>query len=796
MPLLNQKQAIIRRLRKISTVGFDELRVRGYQAFVARLERLGWSATSVSPSKIDLASIVLFPEAGISAAAELFLHQLRGEGPTRFFEGLTDPAATAAEILRRWPWVQRDLVGKAERVLEGRMDLLGFSDLQFGNPINWHFDPISKIQTPRRHWSTIDYLDPEVAGDKKIIWELNRHQHFVTLGRAYSISGDERYTAEFQRQLCQWMEENPPKTGINWVSSLEVAFRTISWIWALNYFSRSPVLRSSTLESALKFFYLNGIHLETFLSTYFSPNTHLTGEALGLFYLGTQLPQLRPASRWRTLGATILLSALERQVGEDGVYFEPSTYYHRYTADIYTHFFILARLNNEDYIDRVGSKLRGLLDFLMYISSPDGSTPLIGDDDGGQLLPLTERSAGDFSGALFTGAALFGRGDYKFVALNPAEELLWLLGKSGAEKLDSVQAAAPQQTSQGFPESGYFVMRDGWSNASNYALVRCGSADRQNNAHAHADALSMVVAIQGHTILVDPGTYTYTGSDEQRNHFRSSEAHNTLTVDGQSSSVPAGPFAWKSVAGCNLHSWIAESRFDFFFGAQGGYGRLRDPVEHARQILHLKNDYFVIRDNVGAKDQHSYCANFHFHPDLTVLPPVNDAGGPVRIRKQGYGEVGALYSFGDGGSWSFNESKYSAKYGNLKSSKVGKFSSLTTGKNEIVTFIIPTGATSITSQRCHEGSAFQVSIGDARDVLLVASGTEPEALSHGAVSAEAVMVWLRFGHASNQLIEFIIVNGTYLYESGDELWRSKNGISCKWIRRVRSFTNNQSLGFN
>ena len=139
----------------------------------------------------------------------------------------------------------------------------------------------------------MNYLDAAVTGDKKIVWELNRHQYFITLGQAYWLTGDQRYAQTFVSHLDSWMDQNPPKLGINWASSLEVAFRSISWLWALYFFKDSPALTAPTFLRTLKFLYLQARHLETYLSTYFSPNTHLTGEALGLFYLGTLLPEFR-----------------------------------------------------------------------------------------------------------------------------------------------------------------------------------------------------------------------------------------------------------------------------------------------------------------------------------------------------------------------------------------------------------------------------------------------------------------------------------------------------------------------
>src|SRR6185295_19288358 len=191
------------------------------------------------------------------------------------------------------------------------------------------------------------------------------------LGQAYWLTGNEKYATVFVSHLSSWMDQNPPKIGINWASSLEVALRSISWLWAFYYFKNSPALDSQTFARAIKFLYLNARHLETYLSTYFSPNTHLTGEALGLFYLGTLLPEFKEAARWRAKGQEILVQQLARQVKPDGVYFEQSSYYHRYTADFYTHLLVLSRRSGRadetELNGNVEDKLKTLLDHLMYI---------------------------------------------------------------------------------------------------------------------------------------------------------------------------------------------------------------------------------------------------------------------------------------------------------------------------------------------------------------------------------------------------------------------------------------------
>ena len=446
----------------------------------------------------------------------------------------------------------------------------------------------------------MNFLNAELFGDKKITWELNRHQYFALLGQAYWLTGDERYAETFANHINSWLAENPPKRGINWASSLEVAFRSISWTWALHFFKRSEALTPETFLSVAKFLYIKATHLETYLSTYFSPNTHLTGEALGLFYLGTMFPEFKDSARWRETGLRILLEQLERHVQPDGVYFEQSSYYHRYTADFYLHLRILLEANNEAAPARVDEKLQQLLDFLMYITRPDGKTPLFGDDDGGRLMKLDNRAANDFRATLATGAAVFNRGDYKFVAAEPAEETLWLLGTAAFSKLDQLQASEPASRSKGFKDSGYYVMRDSWTAEANYLFFDCGHHGADNCGHAHADALSFELAVNGQTMLIDPGTYTYTASKELRDSFRSSSAHNTLTVDDRSWSTPSGPFSWQSIGDSRELIWNSRERFDYIVASQNADYE-PGALFHYREILFLKDEYWIIRDYLNAE---------------------------------------------------------------------------------------------------------------------------------------------------------------------------------------------------
>ncbi|HYV00306.1 MAG TPA: alginate lyase family protein, partial [Pyrinomonadaceae bacterium] len=563
----------------------DELRVRGSQKINSLTERLAWS----SQLKVPSVHSILDPKLTAKTDSDQALLDLfRSRTQPKFFQGFAEEEGAVQLFRTEWPEEALLIIKSADQLLKGSFNLLGYRGLSFGDEIDWHFEPVTRKRIPLVHWSQLDYLDANVAGDKKIVWELNRHQYFVTLGQAYSLTGDEKYAEGFVAHIESWMDQNPPKLGINWASSLEIAFRSISWIWAIYYFRKSPIFHARTFSRILTFLHLNARHIERYLSTYFSPNTHLTGEALALFYLGTLFPELKDARRWKKKGNDILLGELSRHVRPDGVYFEQSSYYHRYTVDFYTHYLILMQENGNVVPTIVRDALSSMTDHLMYITRPDGKTPLFGDDDGGRLVKLDLRDLNDFRSTLATAAVVFQRPDYKFVAREATEGIFWMFGTKGIETFAAIAAEEPKETSKAFPDGGYYVLRDGWSSKASYLLFDCGPHGSLNSGHSHADALGFELVTNGQTQLVDPGTYTYTGSKEWRDWFRSSPAHNTLTLDGESSSVLAGPFSWRTKAQGEALKWITDRRFDYIEAQHDGYRRLSHPAEHTRSILFIK----------------------------------------------------------------------------------------------------------------------------------------------------------------------------------------------------------------
>lgn len=780
----------IETLKKLKGRTWTELRARGEQALSAYTEQIGLSGKLPSDDEFIQLIHHNYFEKGLVTEETLFkkFYEISHD---KFFPSFRNKEKTI-ELFRGFN--QKSLthvVEKAEKLTEGKFDLLGYQNLDFGIAFDWHYEPVSGKHIPLKHWKQFDELDSEETGDKKIIWELNRHQHFFTLGVAYLVSKDEIFAINFIQHLTSWMEQNPPGLGINWVSSLEVSFRVMSWLWALQFFKDSPNLTPEILQKALKFLHVHGRHLEKYLSTYYSPNTHLTGEALGLYYLGTQLPFFKRADFWRRLGEEILFAELDRQILSDGVYFEQTTWYQKYTADFYLHFLILKNQNGEkskpELEEKLNIKTQQILDFLMYVTRPDGTTPIIGDDDGGRMLPNSSAKCADFRGCLSTGAVIFGRGDYKYVAQNLTEETLWLLGSEGVKHFENLREFHPEKNSNAFFNGGYFVMRDGWEQTDNYLLVDCGNMGAMSGGHSHADTLSIDLAAGGRTVLVDPGTYTYHETKEMRDYFRSTSAHNTLCVNQVSSSESGGKFSWQTMAQAKLNSWISQDRFDFFEGSHDGYKRLENPATHTRSILFLKNDYWIMRDYVETTNENEFGLNFHFN--IETQPEIlGEENGGFCVNETPANDVGIkLCTFGDKGGWQRKESWVSTCYGKKINAPFLRFVSKGIGSQEFFTFLMPTDvgfdAPEVFETEVIGGRAFVIKYRNYDDLFVFADGNG-QPIRTEFFDTNFRFLWARMSPGENLPEEFVMVDGTSFNLGGREVVNYPNHLKFAIARRL------------
>jgi hypothetical protein len=605
---------IASRLRRVASMSMAEAGYRGWQESAKWIDRRRLGRVAVDPTT------VLRREAPAIADHTPAREAIDAVFHRRFFAGVT--RESIAEFCRLFPDASREIVDDASALLDGEFNLLGYRGLSFGTPIDWQLDPVWSRRAPMAHWSQIDPLDPTMVGDSKIAWELSRHQWVVRLAQAFAVTGDGRYATAAVEAIEHWIDVNPVGRGLNWASSLEVGFRLIAWTWVLALLRDSTAISPAFTAKLFASIHAHASHVRKYLSYYFSPNTHLTGEALGLFYAGTMFPHFRDAADWRATGARILIEQSRIQISDDGVYFEQSTCYQRYTCEFYLHFLLLAARSGMAIPNDVPARLSRMIEFLVSMRRPDGSMPLVGDADDGCLMPLVRRQPDDFRGVFAVFVAMFRRPDNAAASGEPAPEVLWLLGPDGLRQvIDSTQRRPAPIASRVFDRGGYAVMRSGWDRDAHQLILDVGPLGcHVSSGHGHEDLLAIQCSAFGDRVLIDPGTYGYTAEPAWRNYFRSAAAHSTVTIDRLGQSEPSGPFGWRRRPRAVLREWITTPACDVVDAEHSAYAHLTAPVMHRRRVVFVKPDFWVVIDDLTGTGSHSVELTFQcapLHAELT-----------------------------------------------------------------------------------------------------------------------------------------------------------------------------------
>ncbi len=608
--------SIVRKIRRLGQMSAAEIKSRAAHFFRIRQERMTLSRNGRAQAwqQIWSGASGTFPPPD-------FAEQFARRASPRFFFLPGERDVIASALRSRAPEYVAAVLAAADDACRHRFQLFAYPCVQAGSEIPWRRDLVHGTESGLEHWSRFVVPDFSRTGDPKIVWEPNRHQHFLLLGQAFAFTGEERYAEECLAQLEHWRRENPWRHGINWSSSLELAFRTWSWLWALHLLGASRALAGGRLAAWMQAFAEHARSIEQNLSTYSSPNTHLLGEGFALFVIGLMLPELRGAGAWRSAGRRILEEEMENQVRPDGSHAEQSTFYHRYATDFFLCAAILAARNNCPFSPKYRSRLEGMCEFLLHLQLPSGLHPMIGDADGGRLLALRPNAspvlANDQRATLSTAALYFLRGDFRAAAGRLHEESIWLLGPGAMETFASL-APESRGGSRVFRNAGVAVQRAGQGARERMLLFDAGPQGMANCGHGHADSLQVLLHADGVEWLTDPGTYAYSSSPEWRDAFRGTRFHNTLAVDGADQAVPLDIFQWAQVPSPRLELAASTPLLDVAAGSHDGYRRLPGDVVHRRTVIFVKPDYWILSDEISGAGRHALDFCFHFPPEAGV----------------------------------------------------------------------------------------------------------------------------------------------------------------------------------
>jgi hypothetical protein len=502
-----------------------------------------------------------------------------------------------ASRLRRWH--SRDdtfacVLQRADTILDGQMPLLDWPPVDFSSDDRWWRDPILQKVAPDRFYARVAYLDAEQVGDSKYVWEPNRFAWSLWLGLAHQLTADQRYADSFAELTRDWFVKNPYPRGVNYCSALEIALRAYAWVWAADLFAARLSTDADLLSQLLAGIWTSCRHIEENLSHYFSPNTHLIGEAFGLYACGSALPEFRESERWRRVGTKILKEQARCQFFADGTHRELSSGYHLYATDFYLHACLIARQTGFDLDPAIWRTARRLATRLAALVPPDGILPQFNDCDGGRLMWACAHPL-DAAPSLAAAESLFPEAYLPAGRAPAGYSLLMADGDRRCQRGTVAMSGLPAKHGETAPDSGLVP----YCNASgDYLLFRATPFGFADCPHSHDAPLSVIVYLQGHPIFVDSGVGSYTQDIGTRNQFRRAPGKNVLLVDGDGPSVPGGWFSWQRTTDATL---IRAGDCPGGFHCRGQHAGFTKPPD--RQVLVTREVTVLDEGIVGVVDR-------------------------------------------------------------------------------------------------------------------------------------------------------------------------------------------------
>jgi hypothetical protein len=531
---------------------------------------------------------------------QLTLAWLRANGAARTaqLQPVLSALDTASEyardnslLLAEWTW-------RAEQTAGGEFHLLSAGKALAPVFRNWRKHPLSGASIPRTQPFEFETFGP---GDLWLAFWLNTLPHAPLLAHG-AVFGSSSSRDCLIEMIDSWVRDQRPIPSPYWQSGFDIALRGIGILYAWSLIGQGVPEKTRVQIASIAL--LSGALLERAVQR--QSYNHQIVEAYGLFCVGLALRASLEGQRWMERGAAILEAELRRQFFEDGMHAERCPGYMLLICEIYIHFHILGTRAGHRFSPDSTARLLRMFEAAAELC--EGNVlPAFNDNSETSLF-----SGGkDMSAAFSLAAAAFSRPDFKVRAGGFPVPAFWIAGDQGYRAFRDVVAPSPRErVSSALTQSGFYVMRD----ADRLLRLTCGHEISPKNGHSHADLLSFELQVGRDAVLTDPGTCSYHPLDSWRRYFRSTRAHNTVTVDGQDQAlpIPGDSFGWSDYPPFQIRKWQVSKELDVFEGEHFGYARLKPPVVHRRKIIFLKPSCWIILDDVNGVGVHDCDLHFQF----------------------------------------------------------------------------------------------------------------------------------------------------------------------------------------
>ena len=349
----------------------------------------------------------------------------------------------------------------------------------------------------------------------------------------------------------------------------------------------------------------------------FKSGNHQTRGLSALAMVSILLRDFVDTDVWYNHSMKLLAQHLSKEINEDGFQFERTVHYHKSDIGNYFYVYQLVKNSNLKVDDFWKNKLESLFTTLTKISFPDKSAPVFSDDTD---TPWAEKN--DISDALTLGYLLFENPTFGYFANNKVSgKMYWYTSKSQLENLQNIQQEKPDFKSYSFPETGYYIMREGW-NSKDKMLVISAGLDAKKPDHQHGDILG-IQAMANENVILPNYQVRYSLNDLEL--FKNSMTKNVALVDDElqgkkyaSNKGGSGFGKFKELPKPKVIGFQKNEDLEVFIGSHDGFKNVG--VEYSRQVINVENDFWIVKDNFSSDKKHTYKQVWQGHYSLENSP--------------------------------------------------------------------------------------------------------------------------------------------------------------------------------
>ncbi|MGL5113993.1 MAG: alginate lyase family protein [Beijerinckiaceae bacterium] len=423
-----------------------------------------------------------------------------------------------------------------------------------------------------------DWRHPGPNNDREWAWFLNRHMYFRALARAHAETGDPRYAAAFDRQLADWIRQNPRPSEDTMDAPwrvMEAGTRMLqSWPQAFYSFRAAPEF---TRETRVRMLLSVVDHGKQLIAFHRHHHNHAIKEMAGLATAALAWPELKDAKAWYAYAMQVLDRELDWQVYPDGCHRELTSGYHITVMNYVDSAIVLADACGAAVPERMRQTIAAMVDYLAATIDPGGFAPLNNDSDLVDVRPMLKAYGTRWVRADWLAAADFA----------PSESRI-------------------------FPHAGQIVMRHGAGEEAFMAFLDVGP-EGTARTHNHADKLHLSVHAHGRPLLVDAGRATYVDNPLRR-HIMEETSHNVVSFPGLTRREDV--LVWDrplqdGAAHLRPAADIALGRF------LAGY-RESDGIFRLERLVIRREDWLLVIDSIAPDMPRMIETLWHFHPDCAV----------------------------------------------------------------------------------------------------------------------------------------------------------------------------------